>query len=195
MENTKTVRSEIIFITGAPGTGKTTLANKINEMSNNKYFLLSYDEIKEQFWDKFGFKSKKEKDELNEKALCYFYNKLDELMNKQINIITDYPFYQKHKVKLMELVINNKYVASTILLYGDIDFVYKRFTDRNKGYDRHIGHLVNSYVPGKTDGTNIHTITKEQYLEDIYKKDYNIRLGETFEIDISKSPCEIRVSK
>ena len=179
--------SLIVFVTGAPGTGKSYTANKIIEKYNN-IDLVCYDDMKEMFWKKYGFNNNEEKEKVNKLSLSYFYEQLDIQMSLNKNIITEYPLYQRHKEKLEALIKKYNYDAITVLLYGDKHIIYERERKRNKNINRHPSHLVDCYHVDTFDPSvldNLKVPTEEEFYKKIENKDYNINLGFVYKIDVS----------
>lgn len=179
--------SYAIFVTGGPGTGKSYTAKKIIERINN-ITLVCYDDMKEAFWEQYGFNNKQEKEKVNELSLAYFYETLDSKMLIGKNIITEYPLYQRHTSKIKTLIEKYNYDAITILLYGDKQIIYDRQKLRNNQADRHPAHLVDCYHKESFDINSIKDITPptfEEFYQAIENKDYNIGLGTVFKIDVS----------
>ena len=61
-------------------------------------------QIKEKNWDIFGFDNEKQKDRLNWFSLEEFYLTIQKRMWENKTILIEYPFYQRHKPKLQELL-------------------------------------------------------------------------------------------
>lgn len=176
-----------IFVTGGPGTGKSYTAKKIISEFNN-ITLVCYDDMKEVFWEKYGFNNKQEKEEINKLSLAYFYSQLDEKMSSNENIITEYPLYQRHAGKISELVNKHNYDCITVLLYGDKHTIYEREKNRNKQIDRHPAHLVDCYHKESFDINVLKdnkVPTEEEFFKQIENKDYNINLGHVFKVDVT----------
>lgn len=72
----------IIFVTGGPGTGK-SYASDFLIKHLNPVDLVSYDQIKEKEWDRFGFDNAKQKDRLNWFSLEEFYLTLQKKCGKK----------------------------------------------------------------------------------------------------------------
>lgn len=175
----------IVFVTGSPGTGKTYLASKIIE-NFPQMQLISYDAIKEEYWDKYGFSSIDEKRKLDNWSLEFFYTQIEEKMVREEGIITDYPLYQRHRERLKGMVSDHAYKALTVLLYGDKDVIYARAMRRDSGR-RHPGHFMEIYH--KNDNTkSVHDKpkTKAQFWDEIKDKNYDIGLGKTIMIDVTE---------
>lgn len=180
----------IILVTGGPGTGKSYASKQILEQIED-LSLLSYDKIKEIEWDRFGYDNAAQKDRLNWFSLEEFYLTLQKMMWEGKTILTEYPFYQRHRDKLAELIEAYHYRAITVLLYGDWEVIYRRGIDRDKSQDekRHPGHLTNFYhIENGVAPEDIipdSMLTYEEFRENIDKKNYDVQLGETIYIDVT----------
>ncbi|MGN0363761.1 MAG: AAA family ATPase [Bilifractor sp.] len=182
----------LIIVTGGPGTGKSVTSQKILEsVESEKIVKISYDSIKEKEWDRFGFDNLKEKDELNAWSLEEFYLILKKEMWLGKNILIEYPFYQRHKEKLRELVSNYAYRAISIYLYTDLKTMYIRGVERDQNDNRHPGHLllryhIEDYLPEMITMQNYRSqLTFEEFKETISKKNYDIDLGIRIPIDVT----------
>lgn len=134
----------ILILAGPPGTGKTYMANQI--MSQDKEWkLLSYDDIKEKYFDKYGFTNLTEKAELGLKAWESYYNKLENELEKSAKVIIDYPFSYKQETTLKTIINKYEFDPITITLKGDIYELYKRQRERDLSENRHVGHILTSY--------------------------------------------------
>ena len=75
------MKKTLILLAGYPGTGKSYMANIIIK-NFPELRLLSPDDIKEKFWDKYGFDTLEQKEELMKKkrelAICE--KKIDTMM-------------------------------------------------------------------------------------------------------------------
>lgn len=110
----------VILISGEPGTGKTYLTNLIlNKLKD--ITKVSPDEIKECFWDKHGFQNKEEKVEITERAWNYYFKKMNLYMKEGLNLISDYPFSEKHYrfFHKLEIRYKNTYLFLTLMLVSE----------------------------------------------------------------------------
>ena len=108
----------LLIFTGGPGTGKSGTARRFLEyLGNEDIVKISYDEIKEKNWDIFGFDNEKQKDRLNWWSLEEFYLTIQKRMWENRTILIEYPFYQRHKPKLEELIQESGYDAVCVSVY------------------------------------------------------------------------------
>ena len=184
LENPKT----LIIVTGGPGTGKSYAAAKLRE-SIGSLTILSYDTIKEKNFDLYGFDNERQKTELNEFGLEEFYLCVRKAMWKGETIMIEYPFYQKHKPKLEELIGEYDYQAITVYLSGDLRTIYDRGARRDYDGNRHPGHLTNHYhVETFRKGDAFvadDSLDYEGFVKQMEKKNYDIRLGYNIPVDVT----------
>lgn len=181
-----------MIITGGPGTGKSYMAKKIMEMVKGLTFL-SYDAVKESNFDKFGFDNEKEKEELNRFSLEEFYLYIRKTMRDSESILTEYPFYQRHRERLKKLVEEKEYQAYTLYLHGEWETVYKRGILRDNDGNRHPGHLTNCYRKETWSGTVSDmrrkdislSLSFDDFCKMMKEKEYNIALGTVISIDVT----------
>ena len=105
-------------------------------------------------------------------------------------ILIEYPFYQRHKLKLQELIWDSGYSAVTIHLYTDIHTVYLRGSTRDQLEQRHPGHLLNqyhieTYTPELLSQMPWVSPTFDELVSVISQKEYNIDLGLNISIDVT----------
>ncbi len=181
----------ILIFTGGPGTGKSGTSERfLKYLENDEIIKISYDQIKEKNWDIFGFDNEEQKELLNWWCLEEFYFTIQKRMWENKTILIEYPFYQRHKAKLKELITQANYSAITIYLYADMQTVYQRSINRDEQNDRHPGHLLNqyhieTYTPEMLHSEKRITPTIEAFTEAIAHKDYNMDLGLNIPIDVS----------
>ncbi len=181
-------KDTVIIVTGGPGTGKSYAARRIQE-AFPELTLLSYDVIKEQVWDRFGFDNAQQKDRVNRFSLEEFYLTFQKMMWQQKSILIEYPFNQRHKDQLCDLIAASGYHAVTLLLYGDWKIIYERGLTRNQTDQRHPGHLTNTYHKESRISAE-HLIpdavpSYEEFRADIDRKNYDIQIGETIRVDVT----------
>lgn len=177
----------IIIVTGSPGTGKSYMASRLSEYIEGMT-ALSYDQVKEKNFDRFGFDNKEQKEELNRFSLEEFFLTLRKKMRMSGNLLIEYPFYQAHQKRLADLIEEYSYCAYTIYLYGDTKVIYDRGKKRDCESRRHPGHLMIQYHKGyeKTETPAFETeLTYPQFCQMLETKNYNIMLGKTIAVDVT----------
>lgn len=177
----------MVLVTGCPGCGKTTFTSKI--MDRFPFFTLSsYDKVKEEFFDRYGFDSLEERAALNAKSLARYYEDLNALMKQEIPIITDYPFSRlAHEKDLNRLVSENGYQALSITLYGDLKVLLERGSSRDLAdKTRNFGHMLTRYHKDHySESDRIPVMDLKAFNEMVEKKDYFIQVGDSIRIDVT----------
>lgn len=178
----------LIIITGCPGTGKSFWAKLVCQRFP-QIAVLSYDALKEAFWDQYGFRNNEEKTALNEASLQEFYQRLDRRMAMGEDILIEYPFNKRHAPNLQRLIDAHGYRALTLYLYGDMRTIYSRGQKRDGDGGRHPGHLLSCYHKGETpspQAADAQTkLTLEQFIDSCQRKNYDIRLGYNLPVDVT----------
>ncbi|MCM3671001.1 ATP-binding protein [Mesobacillus maritimus] len=154
----------LILLAGLPGTGKTYLGNLIQDQFGS-FYMLSQDELKEYYCDKYGFRNLEEKQDLEKIAWAKYYEIMEQRMQAGQNILSDYPFSKKQKPHIQQLVERYEYKVITIRLTADLDVLFERQKERDLDSSRHLSHIVTSYQ-------------KEDYLADRSKADHLLTYGE-----------------
>lgn len=181
----------LIIFTGGPGTGKSETAKRfLDYLDNADIVKISYDSIKEKNWDIFGFDNEEQKERLNWWCLEEFYLTIQKKMWENKTILIEYPFYQRHRPKLEELIEQSGYSAVTVYLYADMKTIYKRGAKRDNLEERHPGHLLTqyhkeTYTPKLLNSVSRIAPTFEAFTAGIAHKDYNVNLGLDIPMDVT----------
>ena len=173
----------LLIVTGYPGSGK-SYTTAVILRAFPQFRPLSYDDIKEEWFDREGFDNEEEKRAVREHSLQAFYEQLDGRMKQGEDLLIEYPFCRKHVPALKKLIDSNRYTPVTIVLDGDPEVLWQRFTKRNQMNDRHPGHLCSVY---HKDGLQVRAplLSLEAYTLDCAEKDYYINLGATMTLDMT----------
>lgn len=182
------MKKTLLLIAGLPGTGKTYLGNLIQKEVGN-FKLISLDEIKEHFFDQYGFANLVEKQKLLALALDKYYEAMKNAMEYGSNIMSDYPFSQKQRPTLVKLSSDYKYQVITILLTADLDVLYQRQKVRDLDPSRHLGHIVTSYKKGDVleDRSNAdNLLSYEEFIKRCTTRGYDtFSLGHLIHLDVT----------
>jgi predicted kinase len=178
----------LILLAGFPGTGKTYLSKIIDE-NLGPYSKISPDDLKEHYFDIYGFQNLKEKQKLVERAWNKYYEALDYQMHAEKKIITDYPFSKKQQPFLQRLTEKYQYKVVTIRLIADLDILYERQRKRDLDTSRHLSHVVSSYRIGdrlenrnEADGL----LTYNEFIERCTTRGYDLfQMGKLVEVDVT----------
>ncbi|ASS94335.1 AAA family ATPase [Peribacillus simplex] len=178
----------LILLAGLPGTGKTYLSNIINSKLGS-FYNLSQDDLKEYFCDMYGYRNLEEKQKIEKIAWAKYYEIMEQQMQVGDNIMSDYPFSQKQKPHIQQLVDKYGYEVVTIRLIADLDVLFERQKKRDLDPTRHLSHIVTSYKKGdhlanRSNADNL--LTYEEFINRCTTRGYDtFELGKLYEVDVS----------
>jgi len=173
----------LLIVTGYPGAGKSTTAALIRR-EFPQFRTMSYDALKEAWFDREGFDGEAEKRRLTDRCLAAFWQQLGAGMGDGGDWLIEYPFCRKHVPMLKQLIEAHGYAPITVVLSGDPAVLWQRFARRDAEPDRHPGHLCSVY---HKDGPQVRgrRLSLEEYTRDCAEKDYFIGLGPSFVLDMT----------
>lgn len=178
----------LILLAGLPGTGKTYLSDIIkNELG--EFYILSQDELKEHYCDVYGYNDLEEKQKIEKIAWEKYYEKMEQQMQAGISIMSDYPFSQKQKPRIQQLVEKYYYKVVTIRLIADLDVLFERQKKRDLDPTRHLSHIVTFYKKGdkltdRSEADNL--LTYEEFIKRCTTRGYDtFQLGKLYEVDVT----------
>lgn len=182
------MKKALVLIAGYPGTGKSFLCDKIVQNIPD-FQVVSQDKLKEQLWDKYGFNNIEEKEKLEDLAWDQYYKDVEKHMQKNELIISDYPFSNKQKDRILKISQKYEYEVVTIRLVGNLEVLYQRSIKRDLCEKRHLGHLVSSYHKGDVlkDRTRADKlVTYSIFMDRCLNKGYGtFQIGHLIEIDVT----------
>lgn len=182
------MKKSLILLAGYPGTGKSYLANLILKIFPSIQFL-SPDELKEKNWDQHGFADLAEKELLIQKSWNDYYREMEAAFQKEISLISDYPFSQKQKNHLEKLSDQYNYQVVTIRLVADLDVLYERQKVRDLDHSRHLGHILLSYHKENLEANHEEAdnlVDYEEFIKRCTTRGYGeFSLGKLFEVDVT----------
>ena len=141
------MKQTLILLAGYPGTGKSYLAELLMKQFTG-FEILSPDEIKEEFWDAYGFRNEQEKEELIQKSWVEYYHRMEWKFTRGISLLSDYPFSHKQHDQLQEVCDKHHVQIITIRMIADLDVLFKRQKKRDLDASRHLGHILKEYHKG-----------------------------------------------
>ena len=177
----------LILLAGYPGTGKSYLASIIMKRFPDME-LCSPDTIKEEYWDRYGFRSLEEKEALITKSWDAYYHRIDELLQQGVSVISDYPFSDKQKAHLQTCATHCHADILTIRLIGDLNILFERQKQRDLNSQRHLGHIVKCYHKGMnmTHESADNLLSEEEFKRRCTTRGYGeFVLGRLIEVDVS----------
>lgn len=178
----------LVIITGAPGTGKTYWTRLLTK-EFPALCAFSYDDVKERFFDLYGFDNLEQKRENTARSLLAYYRELGVKMDMGEDLIIEYPFNMRHAPTIRALVDRYGYRAVTVYLFGQMDVIYARASARDKSATRHPGHLLSRYHKGVTmppAGADAGVfMTRGEFADSCAKKNYDIRIGYNLPVDVT----------
>ncbi|WP_018659003.1 AAA family ATPase [Allofustis seminis] len=180
----------LILLAGPPCTGKTYLLDLLKEHLE-EIFVITPDEVKIDFAEKYGFCNKEEKRRLEvEKVWPFYYHILEQYMYawKKV-IVSEYPFSDKQKERIANFSEKYGYHVITIRLQADFDILWQRRYQRDRRPDRHLSLIMTHYHYGdELEDRNLADdhITRQQFHQIIEDRQYNhFQLGELFKVDVT----------
>ncbi len=182
------MKKTLILLAGYPGTGKSYLAKMLMERFQG-FRLLSPDDIKEEYWDTYGFRDLEEKEKLIVLSWQEYYKRMEQAFAKEELLISDYPFSGKQKDRLADISSQYGYQVITIRLVGDIGVLFERQKKRDLDDSRHLGHIVCCYQ--KSAGPVQHEeadnlLSYEEFYKRCTERGYGeFSLGKTVEVDVT----------
>lgn len=133
------VHSAIIIVTGRPAAGKSTLAKWLSQ--ELKLSLVSKDSIREELFDRLGWKDRKWAQELGKASvdMMFYFAKAE--LEVSHSIIMDNAFYPPISNPRFQ-ALKEHYHAESIQIVCDSDreTLFQRFKHRAETGNRHPGH-------------------------------------------------------
>lgn len=82
--------------------------------------------MKEYYCDMYGYRNLEEKQKIEKIAWAKYFEIMEQQMQVGSNIMSDYPFSQKQKPHIQQLVERYSYEVVTIRLIADLDVLFER---------------------------------------------------------------------
>lgn len=127
--------SKLIIVCGLPGSGKTTLAEKLSEKS--KIVCLHKDSIKESLYDVLGLETLEDSRDIGKKSIELLYKLAEEQLSRGLDLMIEAPFRFEEDYAIFE----NWKEKFDLDLYSVICFVdNKERKNRFESRPRHNAH-------------------------------------------------------
>lgn len=182
------MKQTLILLAGYPGTGKSYLAELLMKQFTG-FEILSPDEIKEEFWDAYGFRNEQEKEELIQKSWVEYYHRMEWKFTRGISLLSDYPFSHKQHDQLQEVCDKHHVQIITIRMIADLDVLFERQKKRDLDASRHLGHIVKKYHKGiclKCNEEADNLLDYDEFIQRCTCRGYGtFALGTTLQLDVT----------
>ena len=182
------MKQTLILLAGYPGTGKSYLAELLMKQFTG-FEILSPDEIKEEFWDAYGFRDEQEKEELIQKSWVEYYHRMEWKFTRGISLLSDYPFSHKQHDQLQEVCDKHHVQIITIRMIADLDVLFERQKKRDLDASRHLGHIVKKYHKGiclKCHEEADNLLDYDEFIQRCTCRGYGtFALGTTLQLDVT----------
>jgi len=133
-------RSLIVIVNGPPGSGKTTLGQRVAETFGMPF--INKDGIKELLFDTLGWSDREWSKRLGVATYAILYHMVEAELRAGASFVVESNFHRAFaSEKFAELRKHYDYDAFQVLCYADGDVLYERFKERSESGERHPGHV------------------------------------------------------
>ena len=158
----------IIVLCGMPATGKSTVCRRLTEEFG--YPVVEKDAIKEKLFDTVGFECYAEKRALDHAANAVVIHMTEEILKTGGSLIVDNNFDDVSGKKFCEVLEKYAPASASVFLYGDLDTLHARYTERDNSHARHLGHVLQEHYPPREGDSLYYTMTREEFYEKFMKR-------------------------
>ncbi|MDE2817473.1 MAG: ATP-binding protein [Chloroflexota bacterium] len=131
------LRPTLIFISGAPGTGKSTLANRL--AIQFALPCLTKDDIKERLFDALGWSDRAWSQRLGAASITVLFYMAEQMMVARSSFVVENAFWaEESRPQWSKLVQQYQYAPFEIHCVAPSEVLARRITER--GPSRHAGH-------------------------------------------------------
>lgn len=129
----------LLIVTGDLATGKSTFAGILSRRYG--VAVMYKDKIKEVLGDTIGFRDREENLKLSKATVELMTYGFSEGAMLGKDLILEANFKENEMKRLYDIAIQNGYEILTLLLYADMDIIYRRFVNRIENENRHPVHI------------------------------------------------------
>lgn len=141
----------LIVISGAPGTGKTVLAQRVSE----KFQIpaISKDLIKESLFDSLGWSDREQSMKLGIASIELMFLIAGQILKAGYNLIMENNFHRDYDPRRFAKLLD-KYPAKVIHIHckAEPEEIIRRYRNRIETGERHPGHVDDTRIEGVTEG-------------------------------------------
>ena len=130
---------KLILITGDLATGKSTFASILSKRYG--VTVMYKDKIKEVLGDTIGFSNREENIRLSKATMELMTYGFSEMAKLNKDVILEANFKEGEIDRLHKMAEESEYDVLTLLLYADMEIIYKRFVNRIENENRHPVHI------------------------------------------------------
>lgn len=153
----------IIVLAGMPAAGKSTAAKALRSAFHLP--VLEKDALKEAIFDTMGFSCYAEKRKIDHAANAALLRCAQALLENGQSMILDNNFDAASAQMLNELIHKYDCRCVTVFFGGDPDVFFRRYVDRDRRKERHLGHALQEHYPPWPGDALEHDMTREEFRE------------------------------
>lgn len=157
-------RPRLLLVAGMPASGKSTLARRLSERLGMP--ILEKDDLKEALFDTLGFRSYAEKRALDAAANATLLCAAGAMLDGGSSVIVVNNFRRDMEAEVQTFLSLHACRAVLLLVTGDAEVLYERYTERERSGVRHLGHALQDHYPPR-EGEEIRKtdMTRERFAE------------------------------
>ena len=158
----------IIVLAGMPAAGKSTTAAAI--AGEFHLPIIEKDKLKESLFDVLGFENYGQKRNLDHAANALLLSVAESMIRSNTPIILDNNFDSISAQALDRLCRQYKCKCVAVMFGGDPEEFYKRYVERDRQHQRHLGHILQDRYPPLPEDCLDYEMTREEFDEKFIKR-------------------------
>lgn len=158
---------KLILVTGAPASGKSTIAEAISKHTRIRY--ISKDLFKIRLFERYGFTTHSEKKRLSILGESQMYDEIQQCVDTNENLIVDNNF--KDFIKIREIIKEKNVDLYCIYCDCEYELLAQRYNERIRTGNRHPALYTLNYYPIKEGISMFHPIISK---DDVFRIQKNV---------------------